>query len=493
LLYSICRNDTVRNIILIIASLVFYAFGEPVAIFVMLISVIFNYLFGLLCAGVIGKRGKDVCESGENVCESGEDVCESGEDVCESGEGVCESGEDVCESGENVCDGCSGRLWLVLAVILNIGLLFVYKYADFFLENIGLQELKLNAALPIGISFFTFQGLSYVVDVYRDKKCVQKKFLSVMLYISFFPQLIAGPIVKYHDIKEQLNHREFNIDRISQGLQRFIFGLGKKVLIAGPMGLMADRVYSLSVSDFGSASAWIAAISYMMQIYFDFSGYSDMAIGLGCIFGFDFKENFDKPYSAGNMQQFWRRWHISLSTWFKEYVYIPLGGNRKGRIRTYINKFIVFSLTGLWHGANWTFVCWGVLHGLALIAEDCVKRKFEGHKLNGSIHSVAGHIYTLFFVMVSFIVFRADNLRYAAGMIGRLFVGGGSNSVAFSLVTPMYIAAMVFAVILSSHLCDKLFSKVGTWVWRVLSIFIYVLSLAMLIIGGYNPFIYFRF
>ena len=469
LLYFICPNKWVRNVLLILASLFFYAFGEPVAVFIMIISVMFNYFFGLIC-------GEEFWKNSENRLPV----------------------HDILR-----------KTALVSAVILNIGLLFVFKYADFFLANIGLKRYSLNLALPIGISFFTFQGLSYVVDVYRDKESVQKNFLSVMLYISFFPQLIAGPIVKYHDIREQLVDREFNVDRIGRGIQRFAFGLGKKVLIAGPMGLVADSIYGMDVAGIGIASAWIAAISYAFQIYFDFSGYSDMAIGLGCIFGFDFKENFNKPYSAVNMQNFWRRWHISLSTWFKEYVYIPMGGNRKGYVRTYLNRFTVFMLTGLWHGANWTFVCWGIMHGLALIAEDLIRRLFNRNKDNKEdkenteekklpillriILSFAGHIYTLFFIIISFIVFRADNLTYAMRMIGRLFTGSGSDSIAFSMLTPEYLFAFVLAVVFASTLPDIVITKIKTWILRILSILVYVVSVIMLISGGYNPFIYFRF
>ena len=458
ILYTLCRIDFLRNILLIAASLLFYAYGEPVAVFIMIISIVLNYLFGLLCAGIFfGSHYKD-----------------------------------------SKIALFMKKAGLIFAVIMNVGLLFVFKYWDFFFGSIGLEDAKLNLALPIGISFFTFQGLSYVVDVYRDRECVQKNLLSVMLYISFFPQLIAGPIVKYHDIRGQLSKREFSIDRISIGIRRFIFGLGKKVLIAGPMGLMADSIYALDVVGIGSASAWIAGFSYMFQIYFDFSGYSDMAIGLGCIFGFDFKENFDKPYAASSMQIFWRKWHISLSTWFKEYVYIPLGGNRKGRIRTYINKFIVFLLTGIWHGANWTFMCWGIFHGIALIMEDLIKQLFKKSeaKIIGvfkRLLAVFGHLYTILFVMLTFVVFRADSLGYAFGMISRLFSSGGSNSVAFSNITSVYLIALVLAVVFSSTILDKLIAKTKTWIMGVISIVVYLASVMMLVSGGYNPFIYFKF
>ena len=457
LLYWACCNNHLRNALLIIASLFFYAYGEPVAVLIMIVSICLNYYFGLLCAGVIGKKSEN--EKLLSVLK---------------------------------------KIGLIAAVILNIGLLFVFKYAHFFLVSFGVQDTMFDLALPIGISFFTFQGLSYVVDVYRDKENVQKNLFSVMLYISFFPQLIAGPIVKYHDIKEQLNQREFNTERIGRGIQRFIFGLGKKVLIAGPMGLMVDSVYGLDISGIGAASAWIAAVSYIFQIYFDFSGYSDMAIGLGCIFGFDFKENFNKPYVAKTMQEFWRRWHISLSTWFKEYVYIPLGGNRVSPIRTYINKFIVFLLTGLWHGANWTFLVWGIMHGIALIIEDFVKRiwkegEYKIKKWLTIVLDIFGHIYTLIFVTLTFVVFRADNLSSAIEMIGRMFSGGGSDIEAFSLLNPSYLIALTLAVIFSSSLPDKLIPKCKVWVLRVVSVVVYVISLGMLVAGGYNPFIYFRF
>ena len=442
---------------LIAASLFFYAYGEPVAVFIMIISICLNYVFGLMCAGVIGSRDEN-----------------------------------------SKINSLIRKTGLAMAVIMNIGLLFVFKYAHFFLESVGISDNTFNVALPIGISFFTFQGLSYVVDVYRQKEYVQKNLFSVMLYISFFPQLIAGPIVKYHDIRDQLNSREFSIDRVCSGAQRFIFGLGKKVLIAGPMGLMADTVFGLDVTGIGAASAWIAAVSYMLQIYFDFSGYSDMAIGLGCIFGFDFKENFDKPYGASSMQIFWRKWHISLSTWFKEYVYIPLGGNRKGYVRTYVNKFIVFLLTGLWHGANWTFVLWGILHGVALILEDLIKRIWKrGHstvsRFGKIMLSVTGHIYTLLFVTLTFVIFRADSLSHAGGMILRMFSVGGRDSIAFSLLTPTYLIALAAAVVFASTLPDIVIRKSKTWILRVLSVVIYVASIIMLISGGYNPFIYFRF
>lgn len=459
ILYAIGKNNLYRNILLVVTSLIFYAYGEPVAVFIMLISICLNYVFGLMCGEVFANRKKH-------------------------------SSAVTIKAFKNI--------GLILAVVLNIGLLIVFKYGDFFLNSLGLGRYALHLQLPIGISFFTFQGLSYVIDVYRDKKCVQKNLLSIMLYISFFPQLIAGPIVKYHDVKKQLKKRKLTNARVAKGLQRFIFGLGKKVIIAGPMGLMVDSIYSLNPTSVGMWTAWIAGFSYMFQIYFDFSGYSDMAIGLGCIFGFDFKENFNNPYAAGSLQDFWRRWHISLSTWFKEYVYIPLGGNRHGLFRTMINKFIVFFLTGLWHGANWTFICWGLLHGIGVSIEGMIKKKCtNAHvKVSKGISTVIklfSHAYVLLFVMAAFIIFRADSLGVAVTMIGKLFGGLGSNAIAFSCITPTYLIALILALVCSSAWLNGLVEKTRTWVLQLFSLLVFVISVAMIIAGGYNPFIYFRF
>lgn len=459
LLYAIGKNDLYRNILLVVTSLVFYTYGEPVAVFIMLISICLNYVFGLMCGEVFANRKKQSSDLTIKVFK---------------------------------------KVGLILAIVLNIGLLVVFKYGDFFLNSLGLGKYALHLQLPIGISFFTFQGLSYVIDAYRDKKCVQKNLLSLMLYISFFPQLIAGPIVKYHDVKKQLKKRKFTNARVAKGLRRFMFGLGKKVIIAGPMGLMVDSIYSLNPASVGMWTAWIAGLSYMFQIYFDFSGYSDMAIGLGCIFGFDFKENFNHPYAAGSLQDFWRRWHISLSTWFKEYVYIPLGGNRHGLLRTMMNKFIVFFLTGLWHGANWTFICWGLLHGIGvsienLIQKICAKTHAQVSKGISAVIKLFSHIYVLLFVMIAFIIFRADSLWVAVTMIGKLFGGFGSNAIAFSCMTPTYLVALILACVCSSAWVNGLAGKMRTWVLQVFSILVFVVSVAMIIAGGYNPFIYFRF
>ena len=321
-LYYLLPTLRIRNVLLIIVSLLFYAYGEPVYVLLMIASIIINYIFGRL----LGTENK------------------------------------------------KKRQWiLAIAVIINIGLLVVFKYLDMMVQTVNQlcgSEIPLaGLALPIGISFFTFQALSYVIDVYRREVEPQKNLWNVMLYISFFPQLIAGPIVKYHDIQEQIDNRNTDVKEIEEGLRRFIIGLSKKVLISNTMAVTADALFAAGAGELNILSAWIAAIAYMLQIYFDFSGYSDMAIGLGHMFGFRFLENFRYPYISSNIQEFWRRWHISLSTWFKEYLYIPLGGNRKGKARTCLNKMIVFFSTGLWHGANWTFVFWGLWHGVFLLFE----------------------------------------------------------------------------------------------------------------------------
>ena len=450
-LYALIKNKTARNIILALASIVFYAFGEPVAVIIMLISIVFNYFLGLLAS----KNKHD-------------------------------------------------KLAVAVAVIVNIGLLVVYKYIGFFTEIInsitGFSLHVITLRLPIGISFFTFQGLSYVIDVYRNKNNVQKNLFSVLLYISFFPQLIAGPIVRYEDIAKQINEREFSLSRITQGIKRFIFGLGKKVLLANQMGFVADLVFSYSPSSLGMLTSWIGAICYALQIFFDFSGYSDMAIGLGRIFGFDFKENFNYPYIASSIQDFWRRWHISLSTWFKEYVYIPLGGNRKGKFRTTINKLIVFFLTGLWHGANFTFIVWGMIHGICQLLEtyQIIPTQKEWFKK-------IGHIYTLLIVVITFVLFRADTLTQGFGVIANMFDGAkgdlATNANILGCINPLFIVSFIFACLVSTPVFGKIREvlskknnvKLYNYASYAGSMLVFVICILLLVSSKYNPFIYFRF
>ena len=458
LLYSLVPNLKFRNGLLIVASLVFYAYGEPIYVLLMIFSSVLNYI----CARFVrtGKHGKN-------------------------------------------------KAALILAVIVNLGILGIFKYTGFLVGTVNdIFSLSIpvpQIALPVGISFFTFQALSYVVDVYRGDAEVQKNYFNVLLYISFFPQLIAGPIVKYRDIDRQIVDRSQSIDKIARGLRRFVCGLGKKVLIANTMGQTADIIFSSDMSDVSLPVAWLGAIAYLFQIYYDFCGYSDMAIGLGLMFGFEFKENFMYPYGAANIQDFWRRGHISLSTWFKEYLYIPLGGNRKGKARTYLNKMIVFFCTGLWHGASWTFVLWGVYHGLFLLFEGAVPAVKK-------LPRVLAHLYTLLVVTVGFVLFRADTIGQGFTMIGKMFAGfdftDSSLSLALSQLTPWFLLMLVAAVIGCAPirpLADKIRANLYggaelTAGWKVVQIALYVMAFALLFwcmirlsATSYNPFIYFRF
>lgn len=448
LLYTFLPGKKLKNSLLLIASLLFYAYGEPVYIFLMIGSILLNYSLGILC-------------------------------------GTKQS-----------------KVSVVLAVIVNLGTFGVFKYVGFIVQSInqifgsGFHVPQIR--LPIGISFFTFQALSYVIDVYRGQVQPQKNFGKLMLYISFFPQLIAGPIVKYHDIEQQLDQRKQNPQEVALGIRRFATGLGKKVLIANTMATAADAIFSMQSGEINFMTAWLGAIAYLMQIYFDFSGYSDMAIGLGHMFGFCFKENFNYPYASVSIRDFWRRWHISLSTWFKEYLYIPLGGNRKGKARTCTNKIIVFFFTGLWHGANWTFVIWGLYHGFFLLLEEYLPKI--------KVPKIFKHIYAIVVVCIGFVIFRADHIGQAVMMIGKMFTAGNYNQQTMALfwsqMTPLFIVALIFAAICALPLrpwIQAFCCKHGKWVYgyQVLafvgSILLLILSMLNLAGGTYNPFIYFRF
>lgn len=454
ILHSVIKNLKVKNCLLLIVSLVFYAYGEPGYIFLMLFSCLANYVFAL----ILSKNKK--------------------------------------------------KIFIVLAVVVNLGLLGVFKYTGFLLNSLndiaGLSIPVPDIPLPIGISFFTFQALSYVIDVYRGDVAVQKNYGKVLLYVSFFPQLIAGPIVRYKDVAKEIDQRHASVDDIACGLRRFIAGLGKKVLISNTMAMAVDFVFGIGTEDLNTVSAWIGALAYIMQIYFDFSGYSDMAIGLGRMFGFHFKENFNYPYVATSIQDFWRRWHISLSTFFRDYVYIPLGGNRKGKFRTVLNKLIVFFLTGLWHGANWTFVVWGLFHGFFLLLEEFIPRLKK-------LPKVLSNIYALLVVTVGFVVFRADTLSQGVAFIGKMFSGFDFSAEAVSLaiqpLTPFFIVMFVAAILCCGPLAKatsyikNLESTVdSTKKEKLLYVASFVLSIVVLgwcilrLAGGsYNPFIYFRF
>lgn len=446
--YTAVPSKRVKNGILIITSLLFYAYGEPVYVFLMIGNTVVNYFFGLLVEK--GKKGR--------------------------------------------------KLKLGAAVFANLLLLGIFKYAGMAVETVnqltGAGIPVPQIVLPVGISFFTFQAMSYVIDVYRGQVDAQRNYWKVLLYISFFPQLIAGPIVKYYDIAREIENRRQNLSEVAEGFRRFCMGLSKKVLISNTVALAADAVFTLPVSRVNILTAWIGAIAYLLQIYYDFSGYSDMAIGLGKMFGFHFKENFRYPYASTSIQDFWRRWHISLSTWFKEYLYIPLGGNRKGKIRTCVNKMVVFFCTGLWHGASWTFVVWGLYHGMFLMIESLLPRRKKAP-------AFLGHLYALLVVTVGFVLFRADTLSQGLAIIGAMFTGFSFGeelmSTAVLQLTPLFLFMTAAGIICAAPWKEWL-EKSGRKLLPLVEGFSYPISIALLILcvlslsgGTYNPFIYFRF
>lgn len=462
ILYYVIRNDWARNIILILASLFFYAFGEPVVVFLMILSIICNYVFGRMMSGSDRKR----------------------------------------------------KTFLALSVVFNLGTLFVFKYAGFavtLINQTGLVRLPVpQIRLPIGISFFTFQALSYVIDVYRGDIKIQKNFLKLMLYIVCFPQLIAGPIVKYKDIEQQLSHREAAPDEVAAGIRRFICGLSKKILIADTVSRIADAAFSVQEGQLSTLLAWAGAVCYTLQIYFDFSGYSDMAIGMGKMFGFTFRENFNYPYISSSITEFWRRWHISVSTWFKEYLYFPLGGNRKGKTRTIINKWIVFFCTGLWHGAAMTFVVWGLLNGLLISLEEAGVIPAKKMQKN-PVLKVISRIYTLAAVVICFTVFRSSSLGQSWTFVKAMFFAGSASSVQTSVafshlmtyMTPVMIVTFAAAVILSTPvsriaagktiLSEKKSASVYRGISYCAAAALYCLCIMYLSSGSYSPFIYLNF
>ncbi len=455
--HTIIKNTIIRNVLLVLASLLFYAWGEPVYVLLLLFSIMMNYWFGRWVKG--------------------------------------------------------RKVVLVAAVVVNMAMLVVYKYAGFLVEvynSLPFGDLPVPAiTMPIGISFFTFQALSYVIDTYKDKEGRAGDFFDVMLYISLFPQLVAGPIVKYNTVREQLHKREVTVDGLYSGIQRFIIGLSKKMLIANVMAVAADKIFALPVGELDMAAAWVGGISYMLQIYFDFSGYSDMAVGMGRMFGFTFPENFNYPYISTSIREFWKRWHISLTDWFREYLYIPLGGNRKGRNRTLFNRFFVFLCTGIWHGANVTFVVWGIYHGLLTLAEtlfeECFKKERAGKDIiinaqKSIVLRVLGRVYTLFAVMVGFIIFRADTFHYGAIVIMKLFsfstTAIGSMTAA-SLLSPLFVVTAIVAIVGATPVINVFRAFEGKaalkYVAMAGTLILYVLCIFEVAAGSYNPFIYFRF
>lgn len=436
------------NGLLLVASLIFYAWGEPYRVFLMLAVILINWIVGRL----IGAH-----------------------------------------------EGNKKRIFLVIGIVCDLAILGYYKYAGFFASLINRiigEDIVLvpSIALPIGISFFTFQAISYIVDVYRGDTEPAPKLVNMALYISFFPQLIAGPIVKYRDINKQIEEREITWIKVSRGFRRFIYGLAKKVLISNVLGLCVDTIYSYDISLIDCRTAWIGALAYTFQIYYDFSGYSDMAIGLGQMFGFRIQENFNYPYLSKSITEFWRRWHISLGSWFREYVYIPLGGNRKGKIRRYINLFIVFFLTGLWHGADFSFVLWGLFHGFFSMIE----RKSLNVLNRFKIVSV---VYCFIIVNFGWVLFRADNTLTGIRYIARMVMPWRHPDIGIPTWNYMDyktlfvgICAVLGMGILKVFVPEKISSA-----WKESSLeamyclILLILSLASIASNTYNPFIYFSF
>ncbi|EQF44591.1 MBOAT family O-acyltransferase [Clostridioides difficile] len=398
------------------------------------------------------------------------------------------------------------KLWLTLSVIFNISLLVIFKYSNFFVDNFNAlfnSHISIpTIALPLGISFFTFQTMSYVIDVYRKDGRVQRNIFDLALYVSLFPQLVAGPIVRYQTVDEQISKRIYSNEKFAVGVNRFICGLAKKVILANQLGMVADGVFSANIANLSIAESWLGIICYTLQIYFDFSGYSDMAIGLGKIFGFDFLENFNYPYISQSVSEFWRRWHISLSSWFRDYVYIPLGGNRVSPIKQYTNLFVVWSLTGIWHGANWTFLTWGIYYGILI----SIEKVFLG-KLLKKVPQIFRHIYLILIVMIGWVFFRADNIVQASEFVQVLF-GVGSSPIcnnSFIMYINDYgyiiILSIIFAIPIIPKLKSILKSKTkklveSNFVYMLHSTFLVALMFIVVVIlinSTYNPFLYFRF
>ena len=442
-----------KNILLLLVSLLFYAWGEPKYVFLMLFVIVINYVFGLL----IDKYRKNK------------------------------------------------KILIILCIVANLLMLGYFKYYDFFVSTVNgilnreVFSLK-GIVLPIGISFYIFQTLSYVIDLYREDIKVQKNIINLALYTSFFPQLIAGPIVKYHDIENQINSRTITYEKTAYGIKRFIYGLSKKVILSNTFAEVVDNILGKDINLLTSGAVWMAIILYALQIYFDFSGYSDMAIGLAKMFGFDLNENFNYPYLSKSITEFWRRWHISLSTWFREYVYIPLGGNRKGKIRTYINLSIVFLLTGIWHGASFNFVVWGIIHGVFIVIERVGFIKvLNKNKITGFF----AHIYTLFIVIISWAFFRATSLTEAIEWLKVMFGFGQSDTAIYNvsnfinskLIVITFVGMVTSGIVqLIPKLKKTLYHEEKTYLIEdVLLIALFGLCIMLLVNDTYNPFIYFKF
>ena len=439
-----------KNFILLLASLFFYAWGEPKYVLLMLVSIVQGYLFGLLVEKHRGEK--------------------------------------------------ASKLFLALSVLVSLGLLGYFKYADFFLSSVnavtGLSLPLLKLSLPIGISFYTFQVLSYVIDVYRGETAAQKSFIDLAAYVSLFPQLIAGPIVRYSDVAGQLRDRTHSVSAAAEGVRRFTVGFAKKVLLANQFGALASAYKQ--TQDASVLFVWLCALAFLLQVYFDFSGYSDMAIGLGRILGFRFPENFNYPYISASITEFWRRWHISLGSWFRDYLYIPLGGSRKGKARQLLNILIVWLATGLWHGAAWTFVLWGLWFAVLLLIEKLWLLPLLERR------RVLAHVYTLFFVTLGFVLFDADSAAQALSRIGAMLGAGGLplSSAQAVYYLKSYGPLLLFGILCATPLPKKALSalrekrgakSVLDALEPIALLVPLLIGTAFLVDGSFNPFLYFRF
>lgn len=442
--YFVIKNRKYRNLVLLLFSLIFYAYGEPIYSFLMIFSILVNYFLAILI------------------------------------------------------DKYNSKKLFILDVIFNLGLLGIFKYFNFFVDNLNnifnLNVNFINIALPIGISFYTFQILTYVIDVYKKEVPVQKNIISLGCYICAFPQLIAGPIVRYSTVNEELNDRKENLSDFASGLRRFILGLSKKVIIANGVAYICEHVLALGVESFGFIGALLITISYTLQIYFDFSGYSDMAIGLGKMLGFHYLENFNYPYIAKSITDFWRRWHISLSSFFKDYVYIPLGGNRVKKIINIRNLLIVWFLTGLWHGASWNFIIWGLYYGIILIIEKFIlKEKLE------KLPKIIQHTYALILICIGWVIFLATDLStikdILSSLVGVNGLGKLSQIINTQVLTVRYMLPLFLGIIFSMPIYKKLEPLLNRKpiIRDLILLVLFLLSTWIILVDSYNPFIYFRF
>ena len=439
LIYYLVPNK-IKNLILLLFSLIFYAWGEPIYILLLLLSSIVDFSNGYFINKYKGNRKKQ-------------------------------------------------KVFLIISIIVNLSLLGIFKYTNFIISNLNLFGLNISnpdIALPLGISFFTFQTMSYSIDVYRGNIKYEKNFINFMTYVCMFPQLVAGPIVRYSEIGKELNKREHSFNNFSLGMFRFLTGLFKKVLIANTMGVIFSLATN-NISNISLTTAWIGAISFSFQIFFDFSGYSDMAIGLGKMLGFSYPENFNYPYIAKNITEFWRRWHMTLSGWFKDYLYIPLGGNRVKVKRHILNLFLVWFLTGLWHGASWNFVLWGLYFFIILTLEKYIINKIK-------IPNVLGHIITIFLIIISWVIFAFDDLSIMTTYLSKMFINTNLIDSSSLFFIKNYFLIFIISIILSTPIIKNIkMKKYYKPFIIILYIVLFILTISYLVSDAYNPFLYFRF